>query len=172
VKRKTAVVTAVLGLLGLLAEPAWRQLSRAPGGPEMAAQEVDILARVFAKVSAPRQQRCASPDCSVQAPWSGFCIGVADADPTPDLLAQLNRLPAAAKPASACMVASAVGKWRTPPAGHLLLWARRPTWLSGGLVLVEAGDYLGPLAATGYRITMLRAYGRWWALRTSVGWVS
>jgi hypothetical protein len=169
--RKGGVWVAMIVLAGVMAEPAWRQVSAVPRGAALSAEETKIHARALEKMSVARQT-CANDDCSLFVEWSGYCVRVEEHDPSQELMAQLKGLPAPARPASSCLVPAKVADRRLPQKDHLLLWARKPHWLSGGLVQVEAGEHLGDMAATGHRLTMARAWGRWWILRSRLEFIS
>ncbi len=169
-KRNRAFWFAGAALVVAFAEPAYWQIKSIPTGMTLEREEAAIQSRCLRTVSKLRKTCPAPPECSVPV-WAGFCVEVADHDPTPAVLRDLATLPAPAKPASRCVIQESVHSRRLPP-DHLLLWVKKPVWVSGGLVQIEAGDYLGSLAATGYRITVLRAWGRWWAVWRRLEWIS
>jgi hypothetical protein len=170
VRRKQALWVSAAALIGIVSEPAYRQVAAIPSGRALERERAAIQVNALLQVSTLRKT-CASADCSVRVVWSGFCVEIEKGDPSPAVMAALSRLSAPPRPASRCTAKDQMGARRLPP-DHLLLWANEPKWLSGGLASVEAGDYLGSLAATGYTITLVRAWGRWWSIRRTMAWIS
>jgi len=169
-KRARALGLAAFGLVAVVGEPAYRQLAGVPAGGVRAREEAVLLSSALEAISTLRKT-CAHADCSGQLAWSGFCVEVAKGDPGPAVMEGLARLSAPVRPVSLCGGRGETGTLRLPPA-HLLLWAQKPTWISGGVVQVAAGDRLGDQAGAGYRLTLVRAWGRWWCVWRTREWVA
>src|SRR5262249_51782175 len=151
----------------LLTEPVARLLTAVPRGEELQRETIAVHARVFEALSRP--EHYGGPDWH----WKAFCIAVQERDASPEQMAALTSLPAPAIPFSACGAKVTEFGSLKLPADHLLLRVRAaPEWRSGGLVTVRGEDYHADQAGAGYRLTLVRAWGRWRVVRKEMEWIS
>jgi hypothetical protein len=159
-----ATVLALVAALPLL-EPLGRLARSAPAGSERDAEQRHVIAAVLLRLSKSSRTRYPDPD------WTTLCVRVGTDGAERSLLAQVHGFDIPALPASDCGIQPGA-RVRALPAKHLLLFVDQVSWHSQGLVTIHAGDYLGNMAATGYALVLVRAWGRWWVLRQTQEWIA
>ena len=153
---KRLLAGGIFVLAVLLSEPIYWQLSDVPAGAELETQQTNIYAAVFSNLTDTTRRY-------LNSPWSGYCIEVLNKDPEPMLLQKLSLMPAPTKPSSSCFVNSSHESSTVDVRIHDKFFSglhlpnnyilhritSPPKLLNGGLVIVEAADYLDGGAGTG-----------------------